>query len=101
VSYPSPPFRNISEQNVSAAKLLFNYSYNNHHGNRDSSVRVVTWRQVGRPKNYSSNVAQARALPVLQSLQIVSGAHTVTYSAHIVVYSSTPKRNYTTLLHTL
>jgi len=47
---------------VASCHNLSNYSYINHSGNRDSSVRVVTWRQVGWPKNCTSNVGKGKSV---------------------------------------
>ena len=68
LSYPSPPpfQENIRTKpecgQVSSCHNLFNYLYINHRGNRDSSVRVVTRRQAGRPKNYSSNFGTSKSV---------------------------------------
>jgi hypothetical protein len=62
-----PPFQeNIGTKpecgQVASCHNLFNYLSINHRGNRDSSVSVVTRRQAGRPKNYSSNVGTGKSV---------------------------------------
>jgi len=86
---------------VASCHNLFSYSYINHRGNRDSSVRVVTWRQVGRPKNYTSNVGKGKS--VTRSLKPpyrLRASHCYIFLSYRVC-STTPKRNYTSLPHTL